>query len=133
MRSLRAITESNTNLPKHLILANTLYQGAGENRVLNHEYEPPKWGYLVCIKEGPTFPSLPDVKPTEVGRFIDENIGNIPHPLHFFRASTNGLGGVYFDLYEQCASLEYAEKLARSEFQTEILDIVNKKVIIVQP
>ena len=64
---------------------------------------------------------------------IDENIGNIPHPLHFFRASTNGLGGVYFDLYEQCASLEYAEKLARSEFQTEILDVVNKKVLIVQP
>jgi hypothetical protein len=118
-----------------LSLANTLYSRVNEGAILNHKFEPPKWGYLVCRKEGPRFEKTPDVMPTQVAKFIEQNLGKPPYYFsikYFGIARDTRTGRVYFDLYEQCANLEYAKSLAKDEAETCIIDVANETEINVE-
>jgi hypothetical protein len=119
-----------------LSLANTLYSRVNEGAILNHEFEPPKWGYLVCVKEGPRFENTPDVMPTQVAKFIEKNLGKPPYyfSLRFFTVDRDEkTGKVFFDLCEQCATLEAAKEMAEYYNEYGIWDVVNKTEIVVKP
>jgi hypothetical protein len=77
----------------------------------------------------------PDVMPTQVAKFIEQNLGKPPYYFsikYFGIARDTRTGRVYFDLYEQCANLEYAKSLAKDEAETCIIDVANETEINVE-
>lgn len=113
-------------------LANSLYIQARDGGLMNSKFETPKWGYLVRIETGPTFPNLVSVMPSQVAKFIWQNLGQIPHLICYFSAHTDKeTGEVKFNLMEQCATLSYAKGLAKKSGVNTIWDVKGERDIAV--
>ena len=111
-------------------IANTLYAGVNKAALLNSEFETPKWGYIVSLKEGPTFKTVTDVEVTKVAEFVEKNMSHPPMPVHYFGVYIHPeTREVHFTVCEQCARLEFATEVAKKSGFNSIFDVEKERLI----
>ena len=121
-----------TKTEKAKTLANSLYQRCNEGASYNSEFNSPKWGYMVSLKDGPVFDSVTGVDIQEVITFIEENLPSMDFPLFYFGVWIDPkTGKVYFDLVEQFCNLDNARGAAQARSQIAIYDVDNKQDITI--
>ena len=121
-----------TNIKKARALTNSLYQRCNEGATLNAQFDSPKWGYIVSLKDGPIFDSITGVNTEEVVRFVEANLPSMDFPLFYFGIWINpATGKVHFDLVEQFANLDNARGAAQARKQIAIYDVDNKQDITI--
>ncbi len=119
-----------TNIKKARALANSLYQKCNEGKSYNSQFDSPKWGFMVSLKDGPVFDSVTDVDTGKVIAFIEENLPSMDFPLFYFGVwKDSETGKVHFDLVEQFANLDNARGAAQARGQVAIYDVDNKEDI----
>ena len=111
-------------------MANSLYSRASEGVMYSKKFEPPKWGYMVLLKKGPSFTNLVEVDTIKVAEFVEWNLGLAELPLVYFQGRIGPrFGKVYFRIIEQFARLEVATKAAKERGYSSIWDVENEKEI----
>jgi len=120
MRDLKAQTA--------ILLANTLYQNCREGASLNYDFDSPIEGYMVSIKEGPSFPNIMDVNTLDVAAFI-RNQKKLYSFQYFGVWVDDKTGKVYFDLSENFMDPKTAKEFAADNDQIAIWDVANAKEI----
>lgn len=118
------------NIPLHLQLANSIYtQTALSGGVsINADFEQPKTGYLVSIKDGLVFDSISLVNVHELSAWIKENTINNEN-YYFGGWIDQQTKKVYFDLSANYKYLNEAIDLAKQKNQLAIWDLNENKEI----
>lgn len=118
------------NAKLSMTMANSLYARARESVLYDKNFNPPKWGYLVILKKGPSFANLTDVQSTEVAKFIEKNLHFTDLPLIYFQARVGPKSGrVYFRMVEQFARQDAATVAAKERGYPSIWDVENEREI----
>ena len=87
------------NISEHLSLANSLYTQTALNGgcSINVDYQSPKSGYLVSIKDGLVYDNISSVNVHELSAWIKENLTNKDN-VYFGGWIDTETKKVYFDL-----------------------------------
>lgn len=113
----------------HLAIANNLFSNTAHfgGCSINKDFEAPKTGYLVSVKDGLVFDSISAINEHELSIFVKDNL----------TADNCFFGGwidqqtrkVYFDLSANFQSIEKAIDLAKQNNQIAIWDLNENKEI----
>ena len=115
----------------HLAIANNLFSNTAHfgGCSINSNFESPKTGYLVSVKDGLTFNSQSEVNEHEISIFVKENLPLCTENNYFGGWKDQQTKKQYFDLSLNTQSFDFAIQVAIQNKQLAIWDLNENKEI----
>jgi len=113
----------------HLAIANNLFSNTAHfgGCSINRDFEAPKTGYLVSVKDGLVFDNVSTINEHELSIFVKDNLS--ADNCYFGGWIDQQTRKVYFDLSANFKSMDKAIELAKQKNQIAIWDLNENKEI----